>query len=157
MLETIREYAAEQLEESGELPGLRDRHAAHFLPLAERAEPELGHSAAAPWFERLEAERDNFRAAIASARATGAVELELRLVTALRELWRVRGPVAEGFRNLTEALHRAGGLLSERRVAALRAAALSALHLGEPAEAERLAGELLELTRARGDATARGT
>jgi predicted ATPase/class 3 adenylate cyclase len=151
MLETIREYAIERLDNSGELPELRNQNLTYFLRLAERAEPELGQPGAAPWFERLEAERDNLRAAIAWSQAAGAVEPELRLVTALREFWRARGPLAEGLRHLDEAAHRAGELLPGRRVDALRAASLSALALGDVATAERLAREVLELTRALGD------
>src|SRR5919202_670094 len=63
MLETIRDYAAERLEASGEADELRRRHAQHFLALAEKAEPNLrGYSRA--WLDRLEREHDNLRAAL---------------------------------------------------------------------------------------------
>ena len=64
MLETIREYAAEQLTLSGEAPQLRERHAAYFLALAQRAEPHLEGPQQALWLERIEADLDNVRAAL---------------------------------------------------------------------------------------------
>jgi predicted ATPase len=63
MLETIREYALERLEEGGEAEKLRRRHAGHFLELAEEAEPQLRDSEPAEWLQRLEKEHDNLRAA----------------------------------------------------------------------------------------------
>jgi predicted ATPase len=56
MLETIREYAVEQLEKSGEAKGLRERHADFYVELAERAEPELRGPDQHVWLERLAAE-----------------------------------------------------------------------------------------------------
>ena len=64
MLETVREYALEQLDESGEAETIRHRHAGYFLMLAETGDPLLrGHEQAA-WVARLELERDNLRAAL---------------------------------------------------------------------------------------------
>jgi hypothetical protein len=60
MLETIREYATERLEESGEAEAVRRPHAEHYLGLAE---PELRGPHQLEWFEQLEAEHDNLRAA----------------------------------------------------------------------------------------------
>ena len=95
MLETIREYATERLEDADEAPDLRRRHAAHFVVLTEEAEPHLeGGPAQAGWLERLEAERDNLRASLAWARETD-VELGLRLSAALIAFWHLRGPLAE--------------------------------------------------------------
>ena len=64
MLETIREYAREQLEASGEAPALRDRHLVYCLALAEQAEPELKGAQQQEWLDRLEAEHSNLRAAL---------------------------------------------------------------------------------------------
>src|SRR5207249_8019695 len=73
MLETVREYAAELLETGGEAEATRRRHAAHFVALAESAEPELRGPSQAAWLDRLEADHDNFRAALdfASMRQNG--------------------------------------------------------------------------------------
>ena len=65
MLETIREYALERLEESGEAEAMRERHAGYFLALAEAAEPELLGSRQSEWLNRLDVEHDNLRTALA--------------------------------------------------------------------------------------------
>src|SRR5439155_14099493 len=64
MLETIREYAWECLEESSEALGLRRRHAEYYMALAEKAEPELTGPKQVVWMDRLEQEHDNIRAAL---------------------------------------------------------------------------------------------
>ena len=64
MLETVDEYAREKLEESGEEQEIKRAHAQYFLALAEEAEPELKGPDQLEWLERLEAEHDNFRAAL---------------------------------------------------------------------------------------------
>jgi DNA-binding CsgD family transcriptional regulator len=84
MLETIRAFAGEQLAASGEEEAARDAHAAHFLALAERAEP--AHFAGADqsrWLRRLGAEHDNLRAAFDWLAERGAAEPVLRLAAAL--------------------------------------------------------------------------
>src|SRR5262249_49627885 len=64
MLETILEYGLERLVERGESDRARQQHAAHFLALAEQAEPGLWSAGQAVWLERLETEHDNLRAAL---------------------------------------------------------------------------------------------
>ncbi len=71
MLETILEYAAEQLEDSGEADEWRRRHAEWFLALAEDAYPHLRGSPT-EWLNRLEREHDNLRAALDRLEATAA-------------------------------------------------------------------------------------
>ena len=85
MLETIREYAGERLEHGDERAALRGRHAEHFVSLAERAEPELEGADGAWWLDHLDADRGNFRLALAWLGMVGANGLRLRLVGAL---WR---------------------------------------------------------------------
>ena len=96
MLETIREYALEQLEASGEAEALRKRHAAYYLQLAEAAEPELQGAKQAEWFNRLEWEHDNLRAALAWFRERGLTERWLRLAAALFWFWYGHGYWTEG-------------------------------------------------------------
>jgi len=79
MLEPIRQYAQEKLEESGEAEEVRSQHASFFLALAEEAEPGLRGPEDAEWLERLEAEHDNMRAALSWALERGQTELGLRL------------------------------------------------------------------------------
>jgi hypothetical protein len=64
MLETIRQYARDKLIEAGEAATLRDRHLDYFLKYLEEAEPGLRSGEAFAWFDRLEVDYDNIRAAI---------------------------------------------------------------------------------------------
>ncbi|MFF8593179.1 BTAD domain-containing putative transcriptional regulator [Streptomyces sp. NPDC015220] len=87
MLETIRAFAAEH---AGDTDGLRDAHAAHFLRLAERAEPYLRGGEQLPWLDRLAAEHADLDAAL---RHLTRVDLAgaLRLMALLSWFWRLRG------------------------------------------------------------------
>src|SRR5918995_914072 len=67
MLEPVRQYAREKLEEEREAEVVRNRHASYFLALAEDAEPRLRGPEDMEWLERLEAEHDNIRAALSWA------------------------------------------------------------------------------------------
>jgi predicted ATPase/class 3 adenylate cyclase/DNA-binding XRE family transcriptional regulator len=128
MLETIREYALERLAARGEGEVLRERHFAHYLALAEAAEPHLHGAEQIVWAERLEVEHDNLRAALAWAHEHGAADgssiagadAELRLAGALFWFWDLRDYSSEGRRWLEGALARSSG--SART--ALRATAL---------------------------------
>lgn len=79
MLETIREFAREQLAASDELEETERRHAAYFTSLAEQAEPHLYHAEQCLWLDRLERELDNLRAALRWSRNEPAGETGLRL------------------------------------------------------------------------------
>jgi len=92
MLETIREFAAAELEAAGEAEPLRDAHAAWFAQLAGVEAPLA--SRRAEWVERLEADRDNLRLAFTHGRARGREDLPA-LGAALGALHRVRGRYAE--------------------------------------------------------------
>jgi predicted ATPase/DNA-binding SARP family transcriptional activator len=97
MLETIREYAAERLAQSGADDSVRRRHCKHFLALAERThEAILRGEEPVTAFRALEQAHDNLREALTWAAQTGEVELEVRLACALRQFWLVRGHLAEG-------------------------------------------------------------
>ena len=65
MLQIVREYALERLVAAGEEDDLRTRHAAYFAGVAEEGEPELNGPSQDVWAARLDAEGDNFRAALA--------------------------------------------------------------------------------------------
>jgi len=104
MLETIREFATEQLKALGELDATRRRHAEHFLALAERAAPELSGPTQSAWFDVLEREHDNLRAALQWSIEHRDAELALRLSGALRLFWIVRGHRGEGRRWCEQAL-----------------------------------------------------
>jgi predicted ATPase/class 3 adenylate cyclase len=150
MLETIRDYAAERLEASGEAEELGRRHADHFLGLAEEAEPNLVREFSNEWLDRLEREHDNLRAALDQLEASGESELALRLAGAVSEFWDERGHLAEGRRRLERALV-ADGRPTTARARALNGAAALALNGGDAAGARLLAEEGLALHRKLGD------
>ena len=103
MLETIREYALELLEASGEAEEARRRHACWYAEEAERLDVESRTGDQPAVFARLDDDNANLRAAIRFARETRDGELMLRLVTALWSFWSTRGYVAEGRRALEDA------------------------------------------------------
>jgi predicted ATPase/transcriptional regulator with XRE-family HTH domain len=111
MLETIREYALELLVEFGEASAVRQAHAAAFLDLAERAEPELRGQNQVAWLDHLEAELPNLRAALEWALQMHDRERALRLGRALWWFWYVRGYSSEGCRWLDRVLDAALPLL----------------------------------------------
>lgn len=96
MLQTIWEYAAEQLAESDEAAAVERHHTSFFLTLAEAADPQLKGPQQVEWLERLETEHDNLRAALRRARENGDAETSLRLSSALAWFWRLRGHLSEG-------------------------------------------------------------
>jgi predicted ATPase len=153
MLETIREYAAERLEESGEADELRRRHARRLLALAEALEPKVRKESirgGREGLDRLEHEHDNLRAALDQLEESGEAEFALRLTAALADFWERRGHVTEGRRRLE------GALAADKRPTATRAAALNgaaelALAAGDNAAGRRHAEEALAIHRALGD------
>jgi non-specific serine/threonine protein kinase len=91
MLETVRDYALERLRESGEERTARERHADHYLALAEQARPFLAKPEPA-WLDRLEADHDNLRAAlIAHAAQEQTLDKAVQLAMALQTFWNTRG------------------------------------------------------------------
>jgi predicted ATPase len=123
MLETIREYATEQLVTSGETEALRRRHAEYFLALAEQAGPQLQGPEQAIWLDRIARELDNLRAALGWAAESGAAEMGLRLVGALARFWWLQGHFSEGRVHLERLL----ALPEAAAPTAARATALQAL------------------------------
>jgi predicted ATPase/DNA-binding XRE family transcriptional regulator len=147
MLETVREYALERLEESGELERLRRRHAAYFLKMAEEAELALQGPLQAAWLDRLETEHDNFRAALSwSLTSQGDTEMGLRLTGALSHFWYVRGHHSESRMRLQSALERSSDAITARAKVLFGAGQL-AWFQGELVRANTLLKESLTLYR----------
>ena len=148
MLETIRQYAREKLFASGATEIVGGHHLEFFLRFAEEAEPKLHGSEQLTWFNHLEAEHDNFRAALDWAKASGSAQEGLRLASALRLFWYVRGYWSEGRKWLTEMLTQPGAW--ERtlpRAGALAMAASLATYQGDLAIGQALAMESIMLCR----------
>lgn len=97
MLESIRAYALERLEASGEADEIRRRHAEHFLAVAGRIENDVRAKPDVDWFV-LEREHDNFRAALGWFAAQEEWESLVELMFELRGFWDVRGHLAESRR-----------------------------------------------------------
>ena len=98
LLETIRQYAAGQLDAQGPAAAgaARIAHRDYYLALAEAAAPQLAAHDQAEWLDRLDAELGNLRAAIAVSQAQADPAPGLRLATSLRVYWAARGHAAEG-------------------------------------------------------------
>jgi tetratricopeptide (TPR) repeat protein len=104
LLETVREYAWERLQATGQADAISGRHAAYFLALAEKAWPELWGAEQERWYARLDHEHDNLRAALAWAQARPDPEVLVRLAGARGPYWEARGQVSEAHRWLDAAL-----------------------------------------------------
>jgi tetratricopeptide (TPR) repeat protein len=150
MLETIREYAGERLAESSEAQDLGRRHTEHFLALGEEAYPHVHGGSPGDWFERLEREHDNLRAALDRLEASAETERVLQLAGALAEFWAVKGHLSEGRRRLESALH-ADARPTAARGRALIGAADLANGTGDPATGRLRAEEAVALHRSLGD------
>ncbi len=111
-LEPVRQYALEWLEASPDLPRTRDRHVRYFLDFASRSYEEVLSPNRGAWLELLETEQGNFRGALAWSFGGGDDEMGLRLVTALRYFWSMRGYLQEGRRWLERGLQADGTQLS---------------------------------------------
>jgi predicted ATPase len=154
MLETIREYASDQLQESQEEAAMLERHAQYFLRLAEEAESLLYRPTGwESWLERLEPEDANLRAALAWCEARqDRVVAGLRLAGALAWYWFLRGSLHEG-RTWLEALLAHSDSLdrSVGRGLALSGAGELAFAEGDFAVAATHAEEALSIAREVGD------
>jgi len=151
LLETVRIYASERLQESGEAEVVKKRHVGWCLAFAEQAAIELGGAGQVAASRRFVAEQDNVRAALDFCRADPAgSEDELRLAAALGQFWRLQHP-SEGRRRLAEALARARHTPSSARAAALIWQASIELLYGDPQTGQALAEESLSDARAVGD------
>jgi tetratricopeptide (TPR) repeat protein len=150
MLETIHEYAVEQLEASGEAAEIRRRHAEYVAQLAAEAEPAIQADSQGQWAERLEAEHDNVRAALAWSDADEqARHLLPKLANPLWMFWWQHGHWAEGRRWYDRVLETATEPAA--RLGALRGRGQLALQSGDLEWATRCWDEGVALARAVGD------
>jgi predicted ATPase/DNA-binding CsgD family transcriptional regulator len=124
LLETVRQYAREKLEGSGDKPSIRRRHAGFFLELAEHVEPKINGKDREFWLGRLDTEHDNLRVALAWSQETAEAETALRLAGALSWFWYHREYWSEWRRWLDGALAAADSV-GEPRHGAAKAKVLS--------------------------------
>jgi predicted ATPase/DNA-binding SARP family transcriptional activator len=145
MLETVREYAAELLAASGEEREIRDRHLDWLLAFVEGEGLYWQRAMDAAWLGAVELEHDNIRAAFAHAEAIGDPERELRLATAMRYFWRVRGYIEEGQRRLERCVELAPAVDDELHARALGEAGVMAFTANDHERSRALWLEALPL------------
>jgi predicted ATPase/class 3 adenylate cyclase len=157
MLETIRDFARERLAQAGEEDTFVRRHALEFARFAEEAGAGLRGDAQVVWFERLEAEHDNLRAAMDSSLAARDDETALRLGGALGWFWYAHGHALEGCMRLTELLAATKGAPEELRARPMYALGVLLDQRGEPERAAELVERSLGVFRQQGDRERIGT
>ena len=146
MLEPVRRYAHEKLEESGEAEVARRQHAAYFITLTEEEPGTFKGSARIEWVRRLEKEHNNLRTALSWSLESGEVELGLRLAGASQPFWARRGHYREGRRWLEAVLAKDGRASAETRAKALHAVGWLAVWQGDIDRASAAAKEGLKLS-----------
>jgi non-specific serine/threonine protein kinase len=151
MLETVREFAAEQLAESGEEDATRAAHAAFFAALAEQARTGMLGPDEAAWHARLSVEHANVRAALGWLLERGEAETALAMAVGVRRFWEFRYHYAEGIGWLERALAAAGPAPTRGRGWGLRSLGNLVFVNGDARRATSLNEEALAIFRAEGD------
>ncbi|BCB87446.1 BTAD domain-containing putative transcriptional regulator [Phytohabitans suffuscus] len=148
MLETIKAYGLERLDESGETHPARTAHARYFLRLARRADRELRGGEQLVWLARLDADHDNLHAAARWAIAAGDARLAVGFAAALGWYWWMGGRRAEGAELAVEALALADTVPRPLAAAAKSIAALNVVAgLFQLEPGQRMLREAAELAR----------
>jgi predicted ATPase len=152
MLETIREFAAEQLDASDDTDDIQRRHATHYADLAARAEPQLIGPEQHLWLDRIEADYENFRAAFVRlgddhASRDDAMQLAANLVF----FWYVRGHYASGLEWLERAVAISEGDRSMARGRAVWGLGFLYAVVGDGERSQTLLEESLAISRDHGD------
>ena len=153
MLETVRHYARDRLQESGEEASVRARHLAYFLAMAEAAERQFGGADRAAWLERIDSDRDNLRSALSWSLSAGAdAAAGLRLAGALGYFWWRGGTIREGRGWLSGLLAAAPkGEDAAARAKACHGAGILAQQADDYPVAQVLAEEALTIRKQLGD------
>jgi non-specific serine/threonine protein kinase len=148
LLETVREYAQERLEEAGEQDNASECHLAHYLALVERAKPHLMGPEQGGWFALLDSERENVLRAHAWAQGSAAAgESDLRLVGEMKYYWINRGLLELGHRAMVEALEHPGARSQTPRMRGLFQVGQLRYTMGLYAEARACLEEGLAIAR----------
>jgi len=157
MLQIVREYALQCLEQSGETESTRQRHLGYYVALAQSAESTIGTLEHAVWMKRISHEHNNLRAALQWALETGRIESALRLTGCVWRFWQMLNLLSEGRHWLGLVLQNTENIRSLDRVKTLWGAGWLALSQGENvAVAHPFFEEGLALARALGEQRAVG-
>lgn len=149
LLEPLRQYAAEKLEEAGETDTIRQNHCEYYLAWAEENEIKLHGPEQLAWLEQFDVRYSNLRTALAwSLQDAKAPKTNLRFVVAMSQFWSLRNMLAEGRRWLEESLSQPGtdGRIPER-VQALCLAGILTFFQGDYATARNYTEEAHSLAR----------
>jgi predicted ATPase/class 3 adenylate cyclase len=148
MLETVREYAIERLDEDPDSMDVRRRHARFFLDVAVRGESHLIGADQKEWLDRFDRDHGNLRAALQWSIEGGEVAAGQEAAGALWRFWHQRGHLAEGRRKLEMLLHDPGGAeRTAQRFKALTGAGGLAYWQNDYLATERFYSEALEIAR----------
>jgi predicted ATPase len=151
LLETLREYALEQLSLSGQIESVYRRHMAYFLQLVEMIEPGAREPNLPAWMNRLEEEHDNFRAALQRALEFGEDDIALRIAGAVWRFWQIHGHIEEGAKWMQVILERTTVQESVARTKALWGAGWLGMVLGTLEQARTYFEEGAGLSRRLGN------
>jgi non-specific serine/threonine protein kinase len=152
LLETVRQYARDRLEDNGGSAAARVRHRDYYLALAEEADPKLRGAEQAEWLRRLENEHENLRAGLEWSLVEAGPQEGLRLCGALQRFWWTRGHFTEGRQWCTRSLCKAGAEERTReRAYVLNAAGVLSHDQGDYPAAKAFHEEGLAIRRELGD------
>jgi len=153
MLETVRAYAAEKLQEAGEEQAVRGRHTDWYMVLSEEADPKLAGPEQGEWLNVLDTEHDNLRSVLQESLSRPQDnERSLRLCGALQRFWWTRGYLAEGREWCEAALARNQAIDgTAARAKVLNGVGALAWYQGDYAAARPYHEQSLEIRREIGD------
>ena len=151
LLEPIRQYARDKLNETRESNLIQDRHLYYYLRVAEEAEPYLFGAGQQDWKNRLELDHDNLRVALAWSLESNQIEAGLKMAGALAWFWNSKGHLSEGNLWLEKILASGIGNQGKERAKALRASSILSTRTGDYIRARAFAESSIELYRAIGD------
>jgi len=150
LLETIRQYACEKLAESGEGEPTRRQHLAYFLQLAQRAEPHFYDAGQTEWFQKIEDEHENIRAALEWS-LQREVASGQQLALALWWAWKISGHASEGYQWLGRMLAATAGAETLTQAQLLSGWGWLAVEVGDFVSAQKHSEESVALFRQLGD------
>jgi predicted ATPase len=151
LLETIRDYALQQLRASGSWDEARTRHAEYFMTLAEPAETELRGEGQVAWLNRLEAELDNLSTALSWLIEAGQLDHAITFSWDTWRFWWLRGHVDELARFWDRLMARQPELTPREQAMALAGTGYTAFADGDRDRARPVFEQSLPLFRAAGD------
>jgi predicted ATPase/DNA-binding SARP family transcriptional activator len=151
LLDTLRRYARDRLDERGDQAAVRAAHAAHYATLADQLSPLTAGTLAPEWVERMGEESANLRSAARWSLAEADASAAATIMGGVWWLWWMHGPLAEGRELLAAALRITDDPTPPTRARLLYGVSSFALAQGELDEAEAAARECFEMSLAQGD------